>query len=547
MKKRAQLPNAQTYTIIFKGCAHSPHAKLAVYQATRLYYAMLDSERIKPNTIHMNAVLQVCARAKDIESLFSVAKTTNNRLRMPNNLTYTTIFNGLRYSTALPHHRTVKEGDEEVHIDREKISVSISRARAVWEEVVTNWRQGRIFIDEELVCAMGRVLLMGGYQDNDDVLSLVEQTTGIPRLDRQALLSAPKPAAVKEPAAVPGSPAGDKATAEAKVTAADTTNSAGQKGQKPNPSVAIAHKTQFVPLPKGVIGSKSSVETSEGGSGRIIYSQPGRNVLSLVLTSLGATRKTSLAPRYWDILLSPPYDVVPDSENWFRLLKALRRGHNGTKTAELMQKMPQALMNERTFQLAMATCAADNLNDGAFAAAGKILDLMSRTLLVPDPYTLRLYLQTAITNNRRFKEVADPREKEAAKFAFGRQIVRALGRLWDPLRLAGNAVAYPEKGYASAEEKRAQTYNARRELMSLTRQMVSAADMVVTEGMTDEATMKDVRVSRNLLNRQITRFYESREDMEPNLKSARERRERRSSFPRTDRAAGARRQDTGGR
>ncbi|EFX03203.1 pentatricopeptide repeat protein [Grosmannia clavigera kw1407] len=535
MKKRAQLPNAQTYTIIFKGCAQSPHASLAVYQATRLYYSMLDNERIKPNTIHMNAVLQVCARAKDVESLFSVAKTANDRLRMPNNLTYTTVFNGLRYSTALPHHRTVKEGEEEVHVDKEKVSVSIKRARAVWEEVVTNWRQGRIIIDEELVCAMGRVLLMGDYHDNDDVLSLVEQTMGIPRFDRPTMLAATPKTAPKEPAATPISSTDEKAVAEDKTAAEDTAaKRPPSEGRKPPPPVAVAHKTQFVPLPAGVIGSKNhnSIEGSEGGSSRILYSQPGRNVLSLVLTSLGATRKTSLAARYWEVFQSPPYYVVPDSENWFRLLKALRRGHNSAKTAELLQKMPKELINERTLQLAMATCAADNLNDGAFASAGKVLDLMSRTLLVPDPHTMRMYLQTAITNNRQFKEVADPREREVAKFAFGRQIVRALGRLWDPLRLAGNALTYPEQPYASGPEKREQTYNGRRELVSLIRQMVSAADMVVSEGMADEATIKDVRTSRNLLNRQVTRFYENREEMEPNLKSARERRERRASFPR---------------
>ena len=62
MKKRAQIPNAKTYTIIFRGCAQSLHPKLAVSEATRIYNFMLNLGSLKPNTIHMNAVLEVCAR-----------------------------------------------------------------------------------------------------------------------------------------------------------------------------------------------------------------------------------------------------------------------------------------------------------------------------------------------------------------------------------------------------------------------------------------------------------------------------------------------------
>lgn len=589
MKKRAQLPNAQTYTIIFRGCAQSPHATLAVYHATRLYYAMLDSDRIKPNTMHMNAVLQVCARAQDMESLFSVAKTASQPLRAPDSMTYTTLLNGLRFSTAQPHHRKVKEGDDEIQLDRENVAVSINRARALWEEVVTSWRMGRIVIDEELVCSMGRLLLMGSYHDNDDVLSLVEQAMGIARLDRVPLAraadkaevdvadsakteAAEAEAGVVEPEPTEAAAAGaeaeatvtpeptetaavetveaeaaeptESAVAEAEpestettateATEATTETSANTQEKTPPPP---PRKNQFVPLPADVFS------TGSPGGNKILYAHPGRNTLSLILTSLGATRKTSLAGRYWEMLLDEPYNVVPDSENWFRMLKALRRGHNSGRTVQLMATMPKEMMNERTFQLAMATCAADNLNDNVFASAGKILDLMNHTLRVPDCYVLRLYLQTALSSNRRFRDQADePMQREAAKAAYGQQIVRALARLWDPLRLAANATAYPmpapdtatEAERASYKIRRAQSYNARREVIALARQMVGAADMVVTEGMADEETLRNVRTSRNLLNRQITRFYADRETAEPNLKKEKAGRHKSGRAPARD-------------
>ena len=99
MKKRAQQPNAQTFTIIFRGCALSQHPKVAVSEAVKLYQNMLSVGRIKPNTIHLNAVLQVCAKASDLESMFSILTSSDDPLRSPNNLTYTTILNALRRKT----------------------------------------------------------------------------------------------------------------------------------------------------------------------------------------------------------------------------------------------------------------------------------------------------------------------------------------------------------------------------------------------------------------------------------------------------------------
>ncbi|CAK7266769.1 hypothetical protein SEPCBS119000_002199 [Sporothrix epigloea] len=533
MKKRAQLPNAQTYTTIFRGCAASQHANQAVFQATRLYHAMLASERIKPNTMHMNAVLTVCSRAKDIDSLFSIVNTADQHTRRPDNLTYTIVLNGLRYATVQPGQQPdIKsaDGDDEVHVDKESVTTTIGRARAVWEEVIKNWRQGLVVLDEELVCAMGRVLRMGSREDNNDILSLVQQTMGIQRPDRLAVpaVDAPKGQGEVEQNRQPGS----KTTSdmEVRTVAAMATE----------PEIATAATSVQLPVrisqfdpPPGI--AALSVQRD---SRRTVYVRPGANTLSLILMSISSTRKTSLAASYWNILTGHPYNVVPDSENWYQLLRTLRRGHASSKMVELIAQMPSEYMNHTTFQLAMATCAADNLNEHAFSNAGKVLDLMSKTLLEPDAMAMRLYLQTALTSNRRYRdtlrqEADNPLAREKAKLAFGRQLVRALTRLWDPLRLASNAVGFSANWptpVASAQDDESGSnekaiYNKKRELAAVARMMVSAADMVVTEVMADEATIKDLRISRNLLNRQIGRFYERREDAEPNLHAGRKRQE----------------------
>ena len=598
MKKRAQLPNAQTYTLIFRGCAASQHASQAVYQATRLYHAMLASDRIKPNTMHMNAVLTVCSRARDIESLFSIVNTANQRTRCPDNLTYTIVLNGLRYATVRPGQQpAVKgaDGGDDVHVDKESVAVSIRRARAVWEEVVKYWRQGLVVVDEELVCAMGRILRMGHRGENDDILSLVQQTMGIQRPDRPAAPAIEAPKVAEEARGVQQADEFTSSAAEIEVqkelstktetevkkeTAIETlTQDKAEKAEaetltepvvaepvaaepalsepaaaKPGATTALA-KAPKVPPPGRVSQFDPTPGTGalavQSSSSRTMYAQPGPNTLSLILMSISSTGKTSLAPAYWKILTGPPYNVVPDSENWYQLLRTLRRGHASTKMLELILKMPAEYMNAKTFQLAMATCAADNLNEHAFSNAGKVLDLMGRTLIEPDAMTMRLYLQTALTSNRRYrdtlkKEVDNPMAREKAKLAFGRQLVRALSRLWDPLRLASNAVGFAANWQAPATKMPMPTttamattsgssssssssgssgtdevYNRKRELAALARMMVSAADMVVTEVMADEATIKDLRISRNLLNRQIGRFYEKREEMEPNLRTGR--------------------------
>lgn len=546
MKKRAQLPNAQTYTIIFRGCAASQHANQAVYQATRLYHAMLASERIKPNTMHMNAVLTVCSRAKDIESLFSIVNTADQHSRCPDNLTYTIVLNGLRYATVQPGQQPdVKsaDGEDEVYVDKESVTASIGRARAVWDEVVKNWRQGLVIVDEELVCAMGRILRMGSREDNNDILSLVQQTMGIQRPDRPAIpaVDAPKGDLVVDESEEVKSNVTIEKDAEteadkelmntkAAVVLSSTINKESEAAVTEGTLVTPpARVSQFDPTP-GI--AALSVKSN---SSRTAYARPGANTLSLILMSISSTRKTSLAASYWRILTGHPYNVVPDSENWYQLLRTLRRGHASTKMVELIAKMPSEYMNHTTFQLAMATCAADNLNEHAFSNAGKILDLMSKTLLEPDALAMRLYLQTALTSNRRYRdtmkqEVDNPMAREQAKLAFGRQLVRALSRLWDPLRLASNAVGFSAiwptpvsttGGQESSNNEKA-VYNKKRELAAVARMMVSAADMVVTEVMADEATIKNLRISRNLLNRQIGRFYERREEVEPNLRTGRQ-------------------------
>ncbi len=473
MKKRAQLPNAQTYTIIFDGCAQSRHPKLAVAEATKIYHSMLNSSRLTPNTIHMNAVIRVCSRAGDMDSLFNIVATANEKHRAPDNWTYTTILNAIRMHTERPHETPPK--DVGFHVNKDTAEVSITRAKALWQDALARWRNGQMRIDEPLVCAMGRILLMGDAHDNKDVLSLVEQTMNMPRFDRDEFTKIES-----------GQLSGDAKAPDITTTQLVAASPRGDKGPKPVPSVGLQ------------------------------YAQPGLNSLSLILTALGRMRKGEAAMKYWN-LFTNDRSIDPDSDNWYRLLRVLRVCNGSATVAELLPRMPTQFLRPETYRIAMEACVLDRQSENVFASAGKILDVMNKNLAVPDPEVLRTYMDVALKKRQFDVAGADAGDKDAVKFAFGRQIVRALNRLWGPLRLATNAASYPDTPVRSPGEAWAQTYNAQREIDALARRMMGAADKVVTEGMVAPDVMRAIRVRRNLLNARIRRFQARRVKMEPKL------------------------------
>ena len=136
---------------------------------------------------------------------------------------------------------------------RNNKKIAVSRAQGIWEEVSDRWRKGRVTIDEELVCAMGRVLAEGDRVDNNSILDLLNQTMQIPNYSKTVQPVLPKP----------------------------TESTTSEDGA---PAVAAAKPTP-PPKPQAPVFSRS---------GSSVYAKPGNNTLSLVLACLKNTHKTSL-------------------------------------------------------------------------------------------------------------------------------------------------------------------------------------------------------------------------------------------------------------
>lgn len=517
MKRRGQSPDAQTYTIIFRGMADAKHPANHVADALRVWRLLVADDRLNPNIIQLNALLTVCARGRDLESLYTVLGDVTERGPLaPDSITYSTVFNGLRAILVPSSHEAASSLDTEVAA-QERLAC-IKRSKMIWADALRRWRAGRLVIDAPLVGAFGRLLQEGDVKDAAEIFDVVNQTMKI---------------------------------------------------GPPNPSSSSPQDKDLISL----TGNNFAV--------------PDCSTLSLLLGACQKVHK-GWAPHYWHTLTSPPYNVTPDSDNWHQYLRALRIAHASTKAMNAVVAMPPRFLAPKTFRISMSACLRDNLNQHSFDNAGKLLDVMSHSLEIPDPLSLRVYIRVALHSRRR----AYAEQGEFGTAAYARQLTRALDRLWHPLRLAwdhafGGApmwaipdvtvestrmcllaardeevkqkIAERQQGYRSLDLKvldkedrlldeeemliveggrnwkdsvrrreaaalagHLVSYNEQREVVAVARRMLAVFDRVLLIG-TSTMNQRELVVfkkKRDELKGRVTRFFENREAIEPSLPHA---------------------------
>ncbi|RSL50373.1 hypothetical protein CEP51_015355 [Fusarium floridanum] len=451
MKKRAQEPNARTYTVIFRGLAESEHPKLAVAEAVRIYNRLLTDQRITPNSFHLNAVINVCNRAGDLDSMFSVLNSIHDVHRPPTAYTYTTVINALRYNAGTGVRNltdTQKKAD---------IAVAIRRGKAVWEEVMERWQKGLLKIDEPLVCAMMRLLMLSSTREEKmEVFDLLEKTMGIPNLTK------------KDDGSASGT--SDK-------------DSTGKK----TPWVATK-------------GSRAT---------------PGRNTLSGVLAVLGKARLNTVGIKYWNLLVRD-HQIAPDKDCWTRLFVMLKGAKASAHCTEVLAIIPDDCIDAQFFRMAMETCIADNINLNAIKHSTRALETMMKRLPVPDPHTLRLYLRVSQASHYHLRNRSNEGDVEGAKRDYGMQIAQALERLWNPYRQLHDH--YFTAAKAETKKDQGILYNEQREVIALARIMYGSYNKIIQQEMLPEAELKEIRPLGGRINREIHAFFQDRELHEPKLR-----------------------------
>ena len=396
MKKRAQPPDAYTYTMLLRGLAAHAHYPLALSKALSIYNSMYaENSPARPTIIHTNAVLKVCALAKDLDCLFGIAARLPTKGNgAPNYMTYTTILNAIRT-------KAWRQGDEYVENESPEQrpalrQQAVLQGRRIWGDIINRWSNGDMWIDEELACSMGRILLLGSRpEDFDDILSLVEQTMDIPRQvprlgdpSRNTHLSAMLPGISASPSSEP---------APVLESTDDSQNSADDESQSAPPyalsvpsdmsnDTTPAPGSEFDPLPR----SNSTLRS---------FARPGRNTLSLLMDACMRMRLATAANAYRVILTSLDglYKVTPDSENLHMYLRLLRQNRSSRAAVALVEDFlsnppPGAGPQAKTFRIAMSCCVRDSQNPSVSNSAINLLKLMARKLEKPDLKTCVMFL-----------------------------------------------------------------------------------------------------------------------------------------------------------
>lgn len=463
MKKRAQVPDSHTYLILLRGLANNAHHTNALTHALSTYHSMsAPNSKVAPAILHTNAMLKVCSRANNMDALWGVASKIPERgPGAANNLTFTTILNAIRQSllVGVP----VGLSEEEMAARREE---AVVQGRRIWEDVISKWRAADIFLDEELVCAMGRLLLIGSRpRDWDDVLSLVEQTMNIPRL---------VPRLGSEARTAAGLPT---------LRAPSVPEAYRNPDKHDSPSADKPRGEEFLHLtPRMVGGSKTT---------SLAYATPSNNTLSLIQEACLKIVARNATTEYWNLLTDPQaYGIVPDLNNLHMRLRILRQNRASQAALETLQHdiVGRGIAAYAgTFRIAMSACVRDKLNPHALAHAGAILDIMMATLPDADAKVVAMYAGLAFD--------------APAGAGAGAAVVAALERLEVPLRSLRTQLTLGAERWDGVAGTAALRGERREDALAAVRMVYRLHDRLLLRGEVagEEATMWKARRARLVL------------------------------------------------
>ncbi|KAL8939773.1 MAG: hypothetical protein Q9216_003160 [Gyalolechia sp. 2 TL-2023] len=401
MKKRAQPPDAQTYTLLLRGLSWHPHPQESLPRALKIYHSMYAHNcPVQPNIIHTNAALKVCALAKDMDALWGVAaKLPTRGSGAADNLTFTILLNAIRTVAWQADEALPDEGPVEKSLRRQR---AVLQGRRLWEEIIPRWRAGDVWIDEQLVCAMGRLLLLGSTErDHDDVLSLAEQVMAIPR-QKQRLPGFEQPPDTGEQRPT-GSAAIDSEESSTSVNAEINEDSikADEKTWSLREEDASS-QPQSQPVPTLTPGLANVFRHRPiSNTPSISNARPGRNTLSLILDACIRLHAIKPAQAYWGHLTDPSgsYKILPDSENYHMYLRLLRVQRASKLALALLRDMHSGdlkgmkMIQPKTFRIAMSCCVRDKMNANVLFHAQGVLDVMYKSFEQPDVKTCEMYLE----------------------------------------------------------------------------------------------------------------------------------------------------------
>ncbi|CAG8598713.1 7707_t:CDS:2 [Paraglomus occultum] len=178
MKRRGFQPNVYTFTTLLNGMAEGNITDNSINNAKALVESMDLSSEIKVNPIHGNALLKVCSRADDLQSLKQAYDTFFQRGRLvPNNETYTTIINSCARHEREGFEFAWKLWEEILDVVAEQKNTTNDGYKYSTSRYDSNYNKSELVVDDLLVCAM--IHACKNADETEKGLRIVQQAYGI--------------------------------------------------------------------------------------------------------------------------------------------------------------------------------------------------------------------------------------------------------------------------------------------------------------------------------------------------------------------------------
>lgn len=379
MKKRGRKPNSRTYTIMLKGLSHARKNRdfNPVKTAWTIYNSIsAANSAVKLNVIHSNAMLDVCARQGDMNTMWRVAGDMPEQgPGSPDARTYTIILRAIRIAC---RNDVASMGPDDLDRIHRRKSKAIKEGKRLWPDIVHQWTSGYLDLDSIVVHAMATLLLERGTdQDCYDVLSLFNQTSGIPVFAR-------KPPAVTRPGRE-NSEAGERV---ADVPFVDERGIPLRNQLRREQPAEVEEE--------GIDHVFDPVLTENAGDNGPSYLEVGNRGLSTILdTCMTMNQGLGAGKAYWEHLTREDhqYKVEPDAASCHQYLRLLRLSRSSRAALEVIrdQVISGRGVEGKTFHIAFSVLRRDRKNINVLKIANELLALMDQFLL-PDTRALEGYL-----------------------------------------------------------------------------------------------------------------------------------------------------------
>ncbi|KAJ5814434.1 uncharacterized protein N7503_001184 [Penicillium pulvis] len=388
MKKRAGKPNPQTFTILLMGLRKSSKVPgFDIVRTAEAIYNSISAENsgVERDIIHTNAMLSVCQYHGDMDSLWRIAGSLPEQgPGAPDMSTYTAILGTLLFA----HRNKIKTMDASQidHIFSLKAQL-INDGKRIWADILYRWQNDGLPPDAHVVQSMA-ALLLEGASDHDyyDVFALYHQTMGIPIFSKRPPESARdtptstwkmRQTKMSEPPVEEDVPFVDENNRTLKL------DKDGQKEEEPSIEREEENfDSLFDPLPIGPVPEL----------------QPGNKDLTVIQEAcLNITQGSKSGYEYWKHLTSgstSPH-IEPDEVAAIQFLRLLRISRASNKAVEVVrgQLIQSGQISGKIFHIALSVCRRDKHNHSCLMHANEIMDIMGKSLLLPDLRALQGYLE----------------------------------------------------------------------------------------------------------------------------------------------------------